>query len=439
MGTCGLLVPFIVFATVAWLPLSAEELFHARFKSDSADNTYEVGAKAVVEATVTDAFGNAATNGVVEIWADDGWTNVLWRQTLDLAKEQTVKGVFSRDTPGSVRFHAKGLKFARYHDIDRVIFGVGGIRPLTPCPGDFEEYWLGEQKRLDREIAFNVEKTLAPDFSAAGRKAYRVSFPTFNGKRVHGILAIPDGEGPFPVLVNIPGAGPGWSVLRREIVRKGWITLMMNIHEYPISADEQEQAARYRKHLARLSKESGEPKYQRYGWGTGRREAPIYHDMALGMVRAVEWLANEPYADSSRFVYNGVSQGGGMGIILTALYGKFAKSAIYCPSMCDMLAYKYGREPGTPNIIDQTDAHRPPAEKVAPYYDACNFARLVKTPIRMAHGTRDNNCNTVAGIAAFNSLGSNDKALVILPDKGHPVWFKDEATISKWLFDLEGR
>ena len=437
----GMIQPTVAFATSdsSKEPAKVAEtkLFHARFKSDSADNTYVVGAKASIEATITDQSGKLVKEGVVEISADDGWTNVLWRQTFDLSKTQTIKMEFSRNEPGSIRFHAKGLNFARYHNIDRVIFGVDGIRPLTPFPDDFEEYWRSEQKRLDREVPFDVEKTPARKLSTKDSIVYRVSFPTFNGKRIYGLLSVPKGGGRHPAIINVPGAGPGWYALRSEITRKGWITLMMNIHEFPVCSNKTEQVACYKKHLARLRKESGEPKYQRYGFGTGRREAPIYHDMVLGMVRAVEWLANEPYADSSRFVYKGVSQGGGMGILLTALWGRFAKSAIYCPSMCDMLAYKYGREPGTPNIKDQTDDHRPLADMVAPYYDSCNFARLIKTPIRMAHGTRDDNCNTVAGIAAFNSLASKDKSLIVLPDKGHPVWFKDESSISEWLFDTE--
>lgn len=87
--------------------------------------------------------------------------------------------------------------------------------------------------------------------------------------------------------------------------------------------------------------------------------------------------------------------------------------------------------------MEQTPEHRPMAEKVGPYYDSCNFARLLRTPVRIVQGTRDDNCNTIGGIAAFNSLAAKDKALLILPDKGHPVWFKDESTVSEWLFNLD--
>lgn len=412
------------------------ELYNARFRPDSADNTYAVGAKAFVEASITDKHGKVVTDGKVEMWADDGWTNVLWRTTLDLSRTPTVKVELTRNTPGSIRFHAKGLRFAKYHDIDRIIFGVDGIRPLTPFPDDFATYWRGEQARLEREVPFEVDKTPAPRLSTPDRDAYYVSFPTFRGKRVYGVLAVPKGGGRYPAIVNVPGAGPGRCDFHGEIVRKGWITLMMNVHEFPVGANGREQKARFAKHLKRLQEESGEPRYQRYGFGTGRRDAPIYHDMALGMVRAIEWLSREPYADPSRFVYYGLSQGGGFGMELTALWGKFAKSAIFCPNMCDMLSYRFGREPGSEHIKSQTDAHRPLAEMVGPYYDSCNFARMIMTPVRMSYGMRDGNCNTVGGIAAFNAIASPDKSLVLIPGKGHSVRGKDVPSILRWLFDM---
>lgn len=413
--------------------------YYAHFKADKESNLYKAGDKAVVEVSVTDKPGNVLREGVVDIWADDGWTNKVWSRTVDLAKEsQPVKMELTRITPGSLRLRVRGRNVPVRFGFDRVIFDVDGIKPLAPCPADFEAYWRGEQKRLEREVPFSVEKTLEPKLCNGFRDVYRVSFPTFNGKRVYGLLGIPKGRGngPFPAIVNVPGAGPGEWFLRGEIVMPGYVTLMMNLHDFPHCADGKEQKARYDEYLAKLVAESGEPKYQAYGFGTGRREAPIYHDALLGMARAVEWLSHETYVDSERVVYYGCSQGGGCGILLTALWGKFEKSCILCPSMCDLLAFKYGREPGSCEYVkNQSAAHRPVAEKVGPYFDACNFARLIRTPVRMMYGTADDNCNTIGGIAAFNSLSSKDKKLVLMPGKGHG-WLRKGTGLEEWLFPV---
>lgn len=426
-----------IFGACAPLASSAEtaedSVLFARFRPDSPSHLYSAGARAVVEASVTDKAGKAPTNGVVEVWADDGWTNIVWRRTEDLSKTPSLRMELSRQTPGSLRLWMRGKDFKVRSRPERIIFGVEDIKPLTPCPPDFEEYWRGERKRLEREVPIDVVKTPAPDLSTEDRDAFRVSFATFGGKRIYGFLSVPKAPGRHPAIVNVPGAGPGeWSLDDRAI-RPGYITLVMNVHDFPHCMSRDEQKARFGEMMARLSAESGEPTYQRYGFASGRRDAPIYHDAMLGMARAIEWLANEPYADPSRFVYRGGSQGGGFGIYLTALWGKFAKSCILCPNMCDMLAYRHGREPGSEHIKDQMPEHRPEAEKTAPYYDACNFARLITTPVRMTYGTMDDNCQTEGGIAAFNCIASKDKKLFLLPGYGHGPRTKGTG-IDEWLF-----
>ena len=206
----------------------------------------------------------------------------------------------------------------------------------------------------------------------------------------------------------------------------------MHIHGFPIAKTADEQKTRYNAWLEALKKKSGEPTYQRFGFAVGR-DLPIYHNSILGMVRSMlDWLAKEPYADAARFVYFGGSQGGGYGLYLTSMWGRFAKSVVYFPNMCDMMAYREGRQPGSEHIMDQTNEHRPAAEQTGPYYDACNFARLIRTPIRIMHGLSDDNCHTVGGIAAFNSIPSKDKKLLLIPGLGHR-WIKTE--FEQWLFE----
>ncbi|MBR4417100.1 MAG: acetylxylan esterase, partial [Victivallales bacterium] len=367
--------------------------------------------------------------GPVEAWVDDGWTNVVWRRTVDMTEEPTFKMELTRATPGSLRIHLKAKGMAER--LDRVIFGVDDIKPLTPCPDDFEAYWKGERARLEREVPIALEKTPAPHLNTADYDAFYVSVATFDGGRIYAMLTVPKGDGVFPVCVTVPGAGPGSVAPSNPMARKGWISITMNIHGFPIAKTADEQKARYNAWLAALKKKSGEKTYQRFGFAAGRN-LPIYHNSILGMVRMLDWLANEPYADASRFVYFGGSQGGGYGLYLTSMWERFAKSVIYFPNMCDMMAYREGRQPGSEHIMDQTDEHRPAAELTGPYYDACNFARLIRTPIRIMHGLSDDNCHTVGGIAAYNSIPSKDKKLLLIPGLGHR-WIKTE--FEQWLFE----
>ena len=403
---------------------------HFSVKTDAENGCYAVGATATVEVAVADK--GRRPKGPVEAWADDGWTNVVWRRTVDMAQEPTFKFTLTRMTSGTLRIHLRGDGMRE--KLDRVVFGVDGIRPLTPFPDDFEAYWKDERARLEREVPAAVEKTPAPDLSRPDRAVFRVSVATFGGGRVYGILAVPKGDGPFPVCVRVPGAGAGQ--IAPPPLRPGWISLTINVHGFPLGKTKDEQKARFDAWQSALAKESGEPKYQRFGFATGR-DKPIYHNSILGMVRMLDWLAKEPYADASRFVYLGGSQGGGFGLYLTSAWGRFARSLIFFPNMCDMLAYREGRQPGSEHIHYQTPEHRPAAEQTGPYYDACNFARLIRTPIRMIHGLSDTNCHTEGGIAAFNALASKDKKLLLIPGLGHR-WLKD-TEFERWLFAVGSR
>lgn len=403
-----------------------------RFSSDSKSHLYKPGDRAVVEAMFADKAGNALKQGVVELWADDGWTNRVWTRTIDLAKDsQPVRMELSRSTPGSLRIHAKGASIRER--MDRILFGVDEIMPLTPCPDGFEEYWRGEQRRLEREVPIDARKEPAPDISTSDHDVFRVSFATFGGSRIYGLLAVPKGGGRFPAIVNVPGAGIGHCRFNKEIVRKGWITLMMNVHGFPMGATASEQKRNYDEWFKSYAEAAGEPLYQYVGYSVSR-ETPLYHRAMLGMARAIDYLAAEPYVDPTRFVYYGCSQGGGFGMYLTALWGKFAKSVFLCPNKCDMCAFVHGREPGSSHIKNQKPENVAAALEVAPWHDNCNFARMIKTPVGMMYGTADDNCQTVGGIAAFNCIASKDKRLRLLPGRGHG-WHK--ADLERWLFNLE--
>lgn len=394
---------------------------------DVSNGLYRMGNKATVEVRAT--AGKDAVKGRAEVWVDDGWTNVVWRRTVDLASEPSFKiEGLSRSTPGSLRIHLRGDGMRER--MDRILFDWEKIQPFTPYPADFEEYWRGERKRLDREVPIAVEKTRASDLDTPNHEMYRVSFATFKGGRVYGLLAVPKGAGRFPFIVNVPGAGIGDFRIRKQVLRNGWGTLVMNVHGFPLGTTEAEQKANYNAWFAEYATKKGEPRYQYVGYSESR-EAPFYHAVMLGMARAIDWLAAEPYADASRFVYYGCSQGGGFGLYLTALYGRFAKSLILCPNKCDMLAYRQGREPGSSHIMNQKPENRAKAEVNAPYHDNCNFARMIQTPIRMVYGMADDNCQTVGGIAAYNSIASKDKELRLLPGVGHG-WHT--AGFDAWLF-----
>lgn len=396
-------------------------------KADHADHLYTTGQTARVTITATNL-----KRGTLTAWVDDGWTNCVARRTIDLAHARTLSLALSREEPGTLRLYVKGPNIRTKKD--RLVFNRAEIRPFTPCPDDFWSFWQAERARLDREVPIAVQQTPAPKLSTADHTVSYVSFATFNGRRLYGMLAVPKtGTGPYPVCINVPGAGPG--AIAPNPLRKGWITLTCNIHGVPIGATRVEHNRRFFAWFKDLTTRTGEPTYQRSGFGYGR-DAHFYHDAMLGITRAIDWLAQDPRTDAKRFVYFGCSQGGGYGLYLTALWGRFAKSLILCPAMCDMLAFQHGRQPGSEHIMDQNPPHKAVALTTGPYYDGCNFARQIQTPVRIVSGLGDDDCQCGGVISAFNVIPAKDKALHTLPGVGHG-WHTDG--LASWVFDVPRR
>ena len=97
------------------------------------------------------------------------------------------------------------------------------------------------------------------------------------------------------------------------------------------------------------------------------------------------------------------------------------------------MGYLAGRRSGWPRLVEgQSKANREAAEKWSPYFDAANFAPYVTAPIRVLCGCIDTTCPPTCVAAAYNALGSKDKAIVYMPKSGHGADSKCVALLQDW-------
>ena len=85
-----------------------------------------------------------------------------------------------------------------------------------------------------------------------------------------------------------------------------------------------------------------------------------------------------------------------------------------------MLGPEVGRAGGWPNWYYEIHNGKDP-QKVrfaSRYYDVANFVPLIKCPVLVGVGLRDETCPPAGIIAAFNQIKS-PKEIVILPKSGH--------------------
>lgn len=387
---------------------------------DHPDALYRVGETAAFTVSVRGDDGRLETAGVAQ-WRLDNFGSVkIGKGSVDLAK----------NNPFTVCGELKEAGFLRLEvdvSTNSLTWGVGydveDIRQDEPCPADFDAYWQAEKARLAREVRLDARCERSERLSAKDYDCYRVSFATFGGKRVNGFLTVPTDKtkAPFGVKVCVPGAGPGapgpWHGSATEI------SLLLNVHGFEPSSDVSERTRQLNEQNAALAKKFALPNRNAYCALAGiaeSREDYWFHDMMLGINRAVDWVCARKDVDLSRIGYYGSSQGGGFGLFLNYLNGHFTRAFVAVCAITGHYGYRQGRLDGWPRLISGQDpAKRSVAEKNAAYFDGVNFAARIRHPIRFLVGFADETCPPACVYAAYNACPSADKAIVNAIGSGH--------------------
>ena len=394
---------------------------------------YACGDVAVFDVSLGDSKG-CPTSGLVTAVLTDYGTKVVSSNVFDLADGPSFSVSGTLDEPGFLLLTLSGDAVDRNWGggtfVTSVAYEPEKVRGGEPKPVDFDAYWDGELERLEREVPLDVRSEPCEGYSDGRRVLSRVSFATFGGRRVWGFLSEPRdrSRGPFPTRVNVPGAGPGQCAFNAE-GGADEIVLHLNVHYFEPAFERGGNAALQKDEERRLSEALGlEPRtYPLIGVERSREDC-FYHDAVVGLVRAVNWLYGREGVDRSRFTYEGTSQGGGFGLILAGLSGRFTRVVAYVPALCDPCGYKVGRRAGWPRF-NEFAGYAPGdfarAEAVAPYFDAAHFASRITCPIRFVVGLADSVCPPASGTSACNACPSADKRLVLVPHMTHTV-FKDQ-------------
>ena len=379
---------------------------------DHTNALYKAGEVATLTITVKDDNGDTIKDGFAS-WTLDNFGKIdIASGKADLSSGNPFCVTGSLDRADFMRLHVSSHKktatWAVGYDVEK-------IRQDEPCPTDFDEYWTAEKARLEREVPIDPKMTLDEKLSKRAYNCYRVSFATFNGKRVYGFLCVPtdSSKAPFRVRVSIPGAGPG---VVTASTRPDEITLVMNVHTFETKEKYEAQRQHMQQQNAALAAKYNLPDKNAYCALAGiaeSREDYYYHDVMLGINRAVDWVCARPDADLSQVIYTGSSQGGGFGLFLTYLNGHFTKSFVAVCAITGHYGFRHQRKSGWPFLVaGQHPDKRAAAKQNAAYFDGVNFAARIKTPIRFIVGFADEICPPANVYSAYNACPSKDKVIV---------------------------
>ena len=412
---------FSFLLAAAWAAMVSADVI--TIMQDRETALYATGEEAVFSVSVTDDAGKLRTDGSARWTLDNFGSAKVGEGTADLGAGNPFPVRGTLNEPGFLRLRVNAGTNAAVWSVG---YDVEKIRQAWPRPADFDAYWRGEQARLAREVPLEPICTLDERLSKDRPwETFRISFATFNGRRVHGFMTVPRerAKAPFRARVRVCDAGSGavgpWEGNAAEV------TVTMNVHYFEPCATSAEQMARIKAVCDEESKRFGLKPGTYYACAgiASSREDYYFHDAILGIDRMVDWVAERPFVDAKRIVYFGSSQGGGFGLYLNYLNKRFSRACFSVPAMTGHFGRRQNRDDGWPSLLrNQRPETLPDAERNAAYYDGVNFAAGIRHPVRFIVGFSDTTCPPPDVYSAFNACPSSDKAIMNAVGAGHCGW-----------------
>ncbi len=293
------------------------------------------------------------------------------------------------------------------------------IKPSSPPPADFKEFWQLQKAELAK---VPMNPVMAPVEQKGGLKdkveTFDVKIDCAGGAQVSGYYSRPVKAAPksLPAFLCLEGAGvrsaSRWMEWRAS---KGMIVMDINAHGI----------------------ENGKPKEYYEELANGRLKAYAtdsfdergkcyFRGMFLRVLRGLEFLKAQPEWDGRTLIIWGGSQGGAQALAGAALDPQVSFCVALIPAMCNHLGPLAGLKGAWPNYLKFSAGSfsNPEVAKTAPYYDLANFAPEIKAETFVGVGLVDTTCPPSGVYAAYNMLNSK-KEIVNYPSMGHVYNDKD--------------
>lgn len=369
--------------------------------TDRQDALYKCGEKVTFNCTVT-KNGQPLTAGKATLKLSNDGLKTLSSREIDLAQSNPFHAEGTLAAPGFLQCMVTADK----------INGLGGagfepekIQPETKLPEDFNKFWDAGVRELDK-IPPDVQLEPLPKFSTPQFDCFKISFANLDNTRIYGFLSVPkNGKGPFPALVNVPGAGPGFYSPDSDWVKRGAIVLRMNVHQYNPPTDKQA--------ISTIHEAINKPLRYCYH-GAPDRNKYYFRNAILGVSRAINYLAARPDVDKRRIVMQGGSQGGAFALIMAGLNKNITATIAAVPALCDHAGFQADRSAGWPQLVRTV----PGSLEMSAYFDAVNFARNITCPAVVTVGFIDRTCSPSSVYAAYNTIPVR-KTIINRPAMSH--------------------
>jgi cephalosporin-C deacetylase len=374
-------------------------------RCDRDDAIYKVGDK--VKFLITSKEGGEASYRL----SNDG-LGTISESTFKIEPGDVFSLHGSLDKPGFLQLQ---VQQGKNKVLAAAAFDPTKIEPTAVMPDDFDSFWAAAKKEL-AAIPIDAQLVKSEKLSNDKVSCYQITLANVGGKRIHGWLSVPDGKGPFPAILTVPGAGVSGISPDKGHALAGALSMNIIIHDLPVD----ETPEFYQKQAAGPLKD-----YRDIGMDD--KDKNYYRAVILGCVRCIDYLVSRPDFNGKDLAVTGGSQGGALTLITSGLDPRVTLAAPAVAAMCDHSGKAFGRISGWPHWLMRVPEDK--AKKVletSAYYDAVNFARKFKGKSLHSVGFIDTVCAPTTVYAAFN-VHPAPKVMISNPLMGHSTdahWLK---------------
>jgi cephalosporin-C deacetylase-like acetyl esterase len=281
----------------------------------------------------------------------------------------------------------------KYRGLATAAFSPETIQPTTVMPNDFIDFWT-KAIEDNKKIPMDLRMEPMPHLSNDKVNVYQVNMQNHKvGMRLYGILSMPKAPGKYPAVFRVPGAGVRGYKGDVKMAEKGIIHFEIGIHGIPVTLDSM---------LYEDIKAGALLGYPSFNMDN--RDNYYYKRVYLGCLRAIDYIFSLPEFDGQNLIVMGGSQGGALTLATAALDSRVKNIVCTHPALSDLMGYQNGRAGGWPHLFNKQEHLTKEKMETSRYFDAVNFARLVKVPGFYTFGYNDETTPPTSLYAAFNSI-----------------------------------
>jgi len=295
--------------------------------------------------------------------------------------------------------------------VDLPLEQLKAYKPPLTRRKDFLKFWK-ENIRLSKEQPLNP-KIKKVNYPVKRAEAYSLTFDGFLDRSpINAWFIKPREKGQLPSLLFFHGYGGnkgqvsdylGWAL-------QGYAVMAVDVRG---QSGESPDLARYPSGniLGNMTK------------GMLDKSDYYYRFAYMDCLRALELFMERDEVRKERVGVTGVSQGGGLSLVVSALDKRVSLTMPEVPYLCQFeRAIDVASQGPYLEILNYVKMNPESAEKAyetLSYFDAMNFAPEIKCPALVSVGLIDTVCPASTIFSTFNHMTAKEKELSVYPGMGH--------------------